>query len=336
MMEPEVVFSAATLYDFEPDSERVRFLDQRLRSCLGQSTRYLVGELGSHIPLSPERLSSFLSGLEVGPMPPLAYALYSDLVLAIDRDDLTEAQRLLDLFLDQKPLADGLQVRELSDDLGAESSDRYIRYAEYGSELRLNLAPPSPHSARASRKKIQEAMTLLDHEDPQLASELRLLLREIILCGNGSSTKSVLFDGASNFMLWGAVLINADRSRDKVAMLQVLAHESAHNLLFGLCPDQPLVKNDARERYASPLRKDLRPLEGIYHATFVCARMHRALRHLPSSPRLSAREKAALQKTRAGHAEAFSCGMKTLDEHADLTEPGRAILESARAYMSKR
>jgi hypothetical protein len=34
------------------------------------------------------------------------------------------------------------------------------------------------------------------------------------------------------------------------------------------------------------------------------------------------------------NARAFVSGMETLDKYADFTEPGRAIIESARAYMA--
>ncbi len=55
--------------------------------------------------------------------------------------------------------------------------------------------------------------------------------------------------------------------------MAALLHETAHQLLFGLSLDQPVVENDVEERYASPLRPDPRPMDGIFHATFVCARM---------------------------------------------------------------
>jgi HEXXH motif-containing protein len=135
-------------------------------------------------------------------------------------------------------------------------------------------------------------------------------------------------------MLWGAILINANNRKDKVGMVQMLAHESAHNLLFGLCPDQPLVNNDPAERYSSPLRNDPRPIEGIYHATFVCARMHRAVRNIARSGSISRGQKAQVEKSMERNARAFASGMKTLDNHAVFTEPARAIIESARAYMT--
>jgi hypothetical protein len=57
-------------------------------------------------------------------------------------------------------------------------------------------------------------------------------------------------------------------------MVQMLAHESSHNLLFGFSADESLVENSPEELFPSPLRMDPRPMDGICHATLagkVCA-----------------------------------------------------------------
>ncbi len=129
----------------------------------------------------------------------------------------------------------------------------------------------------------------MESGDPALAAEIRTLLREIVLAAGSEDPKAMTFDGASAFMLWGAIIINANRRDGAVGMVQMLAHESAHNLLFGFSADGPLVENSAEELYSSPLRVDPRPMDGIYHATFVTARMHRAIKQLLDSGVLDSR-----------------------------------------------
>ena len=63
-----------------------------------------------------------------------------------------------------------------------------------------------------------------------------------------------------------------------------LIHEYSHNLLFGIARNEPLVFNDPEERDESPLRQDLRPMDGIYHALFVSAREALAMRAILSHP----------------------------------------------------
>ena len=333
-MEIVAIPLSSAQYRFDPDAERIRRLDLALRIQLRESVEYLAEKLHPYVAMPAERLARFSARLADAPVPPLTYAVYSDLVLAIDADDLDRARGLTDLLLAVPPPVGALTVRELGRGMSAEEAGRYAHYAESGSDLRLDLTAPSPSAAGRCRHEIAAALLLLDKQDPALASELRALVSEIVLCRDGPSARGIQFDGASNFMLWGAVLINPETPRSRPAMIQVLAHESAHNLLFALCPDQPLVNNDPGERYRSALRADPRPLEGIYHATFVCARMHRAMSGLVSDPTLSPSERGEAKAALKKDAESFWSGMETLVQHADYTEPGAAIIEGACAYMA--
>jgi hypothetical protein len=62
---------------------------------------------------------------------------------------------------------------------------------------------------------------------------------------------------------------------DPVQVLEALVHESAHQHMFFVEADGPVVDPAHQALYPSPLRKDLRPLRGIlaaYHAlAYICA-----------------------------------------------------------------
>ena len=90
--------------------------------------------------------------------------------------------------------------------------------------------------------------------------------------------------GASSFSLWGALALNSEAHPDWWQYIPRLIHEYSHNLLFGIARNEPLVFNDPEERYESPLRQDLRPMDGIYHALFVSAREALAMRAILSHP----------------------------------------------------
>ena len=75
------------------------------------------------------------------------------------------------------------------------------------------------------------------------------------------------FDAASSFMLWGGIIFNADRMTSPVDMVQVLAHER-RTIAVRFCVDEPVLENGFEGRFSSPLRADLRPLEGIFHANY--------------------------------------------------------------------
>lgn len=114
----------------------------------------------------------------------------------------------------------------------------------------------------------------------------------------------------------------------------MLAHEAAHNVLFGLSPTQFFVTNPESERYSSPLRPDPRPLDGIYHATFVLARMYHAIRALVENGGIASHESAEANDMLNRSARNFRDAKAVLDRHASYTEPGAAIMNEASAYMA--
>jgi HEXXH motif-containing protein len=320
--------------DFQPSAARARQLDRRMRQELAASLRYLLGELGPHLAGAARTGEDILDRLAEGPVSPLVYAVYSDLIFAIDADDLEEADRLLTQLSRQvEEKREGLTIRDLADPDLDEDSDRYVRYIDSDPDQPLDLTAPPSDASDKSRQSIAGAFRLLEKCDPDLAAEMGVLLREIILCRGRQTAPDYTFDGASCFLLWGAILINAERSGGELEMVQMLAHESAHNLLFGLCPSQPLLLNDPAERHASPLRHDPRPLEGIYHATFVTARMHCAALRLRESGLLSTAQEKIVTDDLVYTRQSFEQGLAVLEAHARLTDPGQAILDGARAYM---
>ncbi|HVV00752.1 MAG TPA: HEXXH motif-containing putative peptide modification protein, partial [Verrucomicrobiae bacterium] len=81
-------------------------------------------------------------------------------------------------------------------------------------------------------------------------------------------------------------------------------------------------------------RLDPRPMDGIYHATFVTARMHRAVQSLARSGILSADQQAAAEREISENARLFAAGIETVDKFARLTPLGREVMDGAKAYMS--
>ena len=305
-----------------------------MRLGLRNSLRYILKQTAGHLDIPPSRCSQFLTRLKRNPVSPLVFSFYSDTVLAIEEGDLKLAGMLLDQ-LTRVPAHDGhLRIIDLPDPARDPIGRRYARFINDDPSVSFEIFPPSPTQGAACRAQIEKAFALMDAGDPELAGEIRALLREIILAAGNEDPKALTFDGASAFMLWGAVIINANRSDGALAMVQMLAHESAHNLLFGFSAEGPLVENSAEELYPSPLRADPRPMDGIYHATFVSARMHRVVRHLLKSGVLSASLRAQARKDLAENARLFSRGHAVVSKHARMTPVGEAVMQGAADYMA--
>jgi HEXXH motif-containing protein len=112
-------------------------------------------------------------------------------------------------------------------------------------------------------------------------------------------------------------------------MIEGLSHESAHVYLFALSLGDSFVDNPDDELHPSPLRADPRPLDGTFHATYVCARMHYALSHVIKSGVLSRSEANEARKALAARGAAFSDGLKTLSDYASVTRARSYMVEQA-------
>ena len=143
----------------------------------------------------------------------------------------------------------------------------------------------------------------------------------------------LVFNGISSFYLWGAVFLNAGGHKTALEVVQTIAHESSHMHLFAAALDSPLVENPEEERYHSPLRLDPRPMDGIYHATYVTARMHYVLSRLLASGVLSPAQVEEAKTALANHVKSFREGYEVVSSHGNLTELGQGLLSSAQTYM---
>jgi HEXXH motif-containing protein len=323
------------LYDFQPSAERVAFLDQRMRARLADSISYIFEQGEEYFTTPRARFEEFVAQLRSHPVSPLAFSFYCDIVLAIERDEVEEASALLESLVALPVHAGGPSVVFLGDPKVDPVSERYARFVDTDPETPFVVYPPSSEAAEKCSDEIDTAFAMMDAADPALSGELRRLVREIILAEGSKDRTAMTFDGASSFMLWGGIIINADRDDGALGMAQMIAHESAHNMLFGFSVDGPVLENGFDGRYPSPLRKDLRPLEGIYHATYVTARMHRAVKGLLDGGVLTPEQQEIARKELSTHERLFAGGMVTIREHGKMTPLGAAVIQGAVDYMAK-
>jgi HEXXH motif-containing protein len=105
-------------------------------------------------------------------------------------------------------------------------------------------------------------------------------------------------------------------------------------VLFAETLDGPLVQNDPNERYKSPLRMNPRPMDGIYHATFVSARMYQAIHELQQRLGDEFEFGDILVNALAQNRQNFNEGYEVVMRDADLTEIGNHLIKGANDYMA--
>ncbi len=171
------------------------------------------------------------------------------------------------------------------------------------------------------REAIADALRLIDAVDPCIKAEYDALVTRIKLF------QGRVLRGETNTRVYGAVFFRLPPSdyRQVPYWIEHLVHEIAHLRLELLRVHDVLVHNDLVPRYAAPFRRDPRPMLGVYHATFVVARMMSVLRKLADGghgPFYRERFRSMQDK--------FEVGMASLHQAGDLSRLGRRIVDSMR------
>lgn len=316
-----------------PDGQRGLAIDLTMRQSLADSLAYIGSEISGVIDFDSHALAKLVSELHQGARyPPSTFGLYGELVLALDRGDNGTATTLLGELLEERPGMPGWNLMALENPANSPRAARYLRMMDSDPAASFAMLPPSPAVAAGFAKRFTSAHRLLCAAVPELAAEFDALVSQVIMV-TGDPSAQYQFDGGSSYMLWGGLFLNAESHTSDVALVEVMAHESAHILLFGFASAEPLVNNDDNILYHSPLRADPRPMDGIFHATYVSARMHWAMSRLLASGLLDAAAREQAQQARTSDRENFYAGYGVVERHGELTATGAAAMAAAKEYM---
>lgn len=319
---------------FEPDGARATRLDREIRGDLAASLEHLASCCQGRIPFDVDGLQRLIRGLKAGDhYAPASFAIYSYLVFSLLQNDHSRAAILFSQLTQLEPQSPQSEIICFDDPRISPYRQQMQSLMEFDAEDSTAMVSVDPQVLASFLQDYDWAMERLEDVLPELAAEIHAMVRQLILISIPDSGNRLIFDGGSSPMLWGGMFINAARKRSPLELLEVLVHESAHLLLYAFTQHEPLVLNDEAERYTSPLRTDPRPMEGIFHATWVSARMAYAMYELSRSPQLdTALRSQALVATQVDLAN-FNAGHSLIKAHAILTETGRGVIDAANAAM---
>lgn len=324
----------ALRYDLAPCGMRVDAVDRDLRDRLAASLSYLA----EFAPQDDRQQASFAkleATLKSGPVSPWVFGLYSKLVAALSADPRGDVGGDFDAVVESTHFPADQGVVALRDPtVPAPWWDHFQLLFDTDRKRPFRPHAPAPDSFTRCRSELEQGLSLMQRADPIWHEEITRSLRLIVLGAPASSEAADLFNGASTFFLWGATLINADISRSPVSIADLLVHESSHGMLFGFSAEGALTQNSGEERYTSPLRKDARPIDGIFHACFVATRVHLAMSRLLDSGHLTAGEAKQVEERRDFNGSAAHTALEVLAEHAKPTNLGNKILGTIRAYWA--
>ncbi|MBV1918153.1 MAG: hypothetical protein KUG65_08855 [Sphingomonadaceae bacterium] len=329
---------------FEPCVDRARCLRSAMERSLWASVRMALAEREVSIPAGEGSADS-----TPGHAGPLDFGAYFDLVLTPpDLAELPlavkeEAAGYLAARLGQSdgesprasasaPIILNLSTKHYS----VEQITRLTRWWDIEPANFMGLTSLSGPEFSAASALLETALEKLRLASPVLHGEVEAIIGDIILA-QPDGTQLLEFGGASSFALWGTFTVNAQDHDCWEQYFRTVVHETAHNVLFAIAREEPLVTDDPQERHNSPLREDVRPMDGIYHAAFVSARECLAFDSLlcrhEAEPCLSDREAGFMVGLLEASVTAFWECEETLRGGAQLTALGKAILDECAAYM---
>jgi hypothetical protein len=205
-----------------------------------------------------------------------------------------------------------------------------IKLAEECSGNKAIIKLPNKKDFSKGKDCVSAALCKIARYDSNMFDEIHENVRMIKLF-SGQVTM-----GFTDMRILGAMLIRLPRNTvDSVLYFyEHIIHEASHIHLNCLMASDPLILNDRNELFNSPLRNDPRPMIGVFHATFVSARIARSFLKLYQATKdkeLLQPLAEVLDETIRGikeielNAKLSMTGIKLVDEMKDLFNTAKDI-----------
>lgn len=306
-----------------------RDIDAVVRAQLADSLVHIVNKAGSYLEVDRGRLDAAVERIRVSKQDPGVFARYFDLIFAVNANQFANANTLFDELIERasQPVSFAI-VPYTKEQLGSD----YDRFAEllFAEFSNVNpMASPSQSQSIASTQMLREAIAVISRVDPGIHDEIEAFLARIYLAIANKDPLAKRFGGVTSLQVWGASFVNVEFYKTRWDAVQFLVHEITHSLLLGLSCDQPLVRNSPDENYRSPLRADPRPMDGLFHATLVCARLAAFNRAWLDCGLVEEDDRARTEAAIEKNSRSFRDGLVVVNQHGKLSEKGRHLIDQS-------
>lgn len=183
---------------------------------------------------------------------------------------------------------------------------------------KTNIFSPDKEAHEAMIEKIHNALTILKEMTPDVYAETEKFIDSFIILKSGRVT------AGSSFCILGSIYLKENIHLSRV--VEYIVHETAHQYLFHVSSFDKLCLNPIEELYISPLRKDLRPMIGVYHAVFVLARMIYAFMHLKENKKINSN--GQISRKLKKFQNDFLISFEIIKKNAILTPLGQNLIDS--------
>ena len=178
--------------------------------------------------------------------------------------------------------------------------------------------PISQSELKVGKNHIDDALSEVEIIDTELHSEILEHISEVKLF------QSTITQSFSDVRTMGAIFIRPPitDSSARIYYFEQLIHEMSHLQLNCIFAIDRLIVGDLSRREPSPLRADRRPIFGVYHATYVSAKLCYAFFRLYRHSMSNAALHALVQST-----DELLRGIDVLNR-SSLTMAGTALMKS--------
>ncbi|MGE0231555.1 MAG: HEXXH motif-containing putative peptide modification protein [Flavobacteriaceae bacterium] len=317
-----------------PD-ENAKALDAAIRERLADSLQYVFERAGKPLGLDGERCDAAVKNVRLHRQMPQVFSSYYQLVFAIKQNRLEEAATLARELLAATGEEPEFKIEPYDRETLGEDFERFPRllFAEDGENLRMG--PIGPQLFAETKERLATALALLAEVDAKSHQEIHDLWVRLYVARGSDKPNALSFGGVTSFMVWGGGFMNADAFKPVWTAAQFLVHEITHALLFAISTSDPLVRNPLDKSYKSPLRPEPRPMDGIFHATVVCARMIDFNRMCIDQNRLDARSRDEMARQIPDLARRFHDGVDVVRREGMLSDRASLLIEQSCATVSK-
>ncbi|MDS9469256.1 HEXXH motif-containing putative peptide modification protein [Paracoccus sp. MBLB3053] len=318
-----------------PNSSKMLLLRAELQNRLHQSLAHMLTEVVEPEPALAVKIQDGLARVQRSFPEPALFALHMalrDSLLAGDLSAFMAARAQFAGWPFEDAVRPDLALRVLTpSEIGRNKFALIARALADDVGLTATLCPPPAGAASVMAEVIAQAESVLAQTAPAWAAELQLLISDIVLAVSGDDSGRQGFAGGSSFDLFGGILMNPLYRADLAHCLMTLIHESSHLRLFCWHLEDEIVLNGPEETFRSPLRRQPRPMEGIFHATWVSARMAVCGETVLSEPNgaLTPADEVRLGQDVERARATFRDGVAVVREHGRLTERGKELIEDA-------
>jgi len=296
-----------------------------------KSIIYLVNECIKKLKLQDEKITSTCSLLKnIRECNPEIHFLHYQLQTAMRQQDVSNTRLYLEKTIkavNNHSLSQDICIASIGNtEWEAFAVAEAIRLTREDCGREAEIRPASNAELELAANSIAGALESMRNHDPDMLDEIQehvLLIR--LFAGKVTM-------GFTDERILGAMMLRlpGDNIDPVLYYIEHIVHEASHMHLNCLMSMDPLILNARDERFISPIRPDPRPMTGVFHATFVSAKIARTFMKIYQSTK-----NADLLHPLAETLDETLRGLNEIQRHAKLTSHGKALITSVGSFVKE-